>query len=258
MLARGAAPGSVNEIHRDQRLVAAGPGSPWPPTSPVVRAGAAGDRDRGVVGSLRNESLQAEVTPREPHLDRAQRLLADNRAHAAVDAGVIALDLVAEAQPAARRGGDAGIDGGGWDWLTPSNGTPKPERGSASPKPKSVRPEDVRVVLDRSGKGSEGAFSARDRPRPSSSSAGGRRVGVTPAWAASESSAATRTAMSVSWRRPRSRGKPSFMSSHASPHAGASDRPRLRGSRHGGPRGQPGVWRRGPCLTRQRRAALPR
>ena len=39
-----------------------------------------------------------------------------------------------------------------------SNGSPEPQEESGTPKPKRGRPEDVRVNLVRSGKGSEGVF----------------------------------------------------------------------------------------------------
>jgi hypothetical protein len=39
-----------------------------------------------------------------------------------------------------------------------SDGNREPQQESGTPQPKPVRPEDVRVSLDRSGQGSEGVF----------------------------------------------------------------------------------------------------
>src|SRR5439155_25051775 len=47
---------------------------------PVVGAGAAGDRDRGVIGPVRHEPLGGQRAPRELELEVAERPLADSRA----------------------------------------------------------------------------------------------------------------------------------------------------------------------------------
>src|SRR5881227_3610205 len=55
----------------------------------VVRARAAGDGEGLVVRVLRHEALNRQRTLRQLDLDVAQALLADERANAAVDAGVV-------------------------------------------------------------------------------------------------------------------------------------------------------------------------
>jgi hypothetical protein len=61
-----------------------------------------------VIGSLRDESLSAQCAPRQPYLDRANRLLAYHRANRPLDAGAIAGDLRAAAEPSPCRGSRSG------------------------------------------------------------------------------------------------------------------------------------------------------